>query len=207
MNEFWNKVYKSDNSFFGDDPSNFAIRCYNHMKENNSKKILDLGSGHGRDALFFASVGIEVDSLNYSATAIEILDKMAKEKRLPIKAKVFDVNNQLPFPDGYFDAVYSHMLLNMRFSLHELHSIFSEIRRVLKSKGLNFFSVRNNNDKSYRKGIEVDKGIYDINGFQVRFLSEEEIRDLVKHEGFEILWIEEEYEEPVTLFLVSTRKI
>jgi SAM-dependent methyltransferase len=207
MSEFWNKVYKSDNSFFGDDPSNFAIRCYNHMKENNSKKILDLGSGHGRDALFFASNGIEVDSLDYSATAIEILDKMAKEKRLPIKAQVFDVNNQLPFPDGYFDAVYSHMLLNMRFSLHELHSIFSEIRRVLKSKGLNFFSVRNNNDKSYRKGIEVDKGIYDINGFQVRFLSEEEIRDLVKHEGFETLWIEEEDEEPVTLFLVSTGKM
>gem|GEM_PF-2005071 len=25
------------------------------------------------------------------------------------------------------------MLLNMRFSLHELHSIFSEIRRLLKS--------------------------------------------------------------------------
>jgi SAM-dependent methyltransferase len=172
MSEFWNKVYKSDNSFFGEEPSNFAILCFNHMKENNSRKILDLGSGHGRDALFFASNGIEVDSLDYSATAIEILDKMAKEKRLPIKAQVFDVNNQLPFPDGYFDAVYSHMLLNMRFSLHELHSIFSEIRRVLKSKGLNFFSVRNNNDKSYRKGIEVDKGIYDINGFQVRFLSE-----------------------------------
>jgi SAM-dependent methyltransferase len=207
MSEFWNKVYKSDNSFFGEEPSNFAILCFNHMKENNSRKILDLGSGHGRDALFFASNGIEVDSLDYSATAIEILDKMAKEKRLPIKAQVFDVNNQLPFPDGYFDAVYSHMLLNMRFSLHELHSIFSEIRRVLKSKGLNFFSVRNNNDKSYRKGIEVDKGIYDINGFQVRFLSEEEIRDLVKHEGFETLWIEEEDEEPVTLFLVSTGKM
>jgi hypothetical protein len=99
------------------------------------------------------------------------------------------------------------MLLNMRFSLQQLHSIFSEIRRVLKSKGLNFFSVRNNNDKSYQKGIEVDKGIYDINGFQVRFFTGEEIRDLVKQEGFEILWINEEDEEPVTLFLVSTRKI
>jgi SAM-dependent methyltransferase len=207
MSEFWSKVYKSDNSFFGDDPSNFAIRCYNYIKENNSKKILDLGAGHGRDTLFFASNGIEVDALDYSVTAIKILDKMAKEKRLPIKAQIFDVNNQLPFPDGYFDAVYSHMLLNMRFSSHELHSIFSEIRRVLESKGLNFFSVRNNNDKSYRKGLEVDKGIYDINGFQVRFFTGEEIRDLVKQEGFEILWIEEEYEEPVTLFLVSTRKV
>jgi hypothetical protein len=72
---------------------------------------------------------------------------------------------------------------------------------------LNFFSVRNNNDKSYGKGIEVDKGIYDINGFQVRFYTEIEIRDLVKQEGFEIIWIKEEDEEPVTLFLVSARKV
>jgi hypothetical protein len=31
----------------------------------------------------------------------------------------------------------------MKFSLDELHFIFSEISRVLKPKGLNFFSVRN----------------------------------------------------------------
>ncbi len=79
--------------------------------------------------------------------------------------------------------------------------------RVLKSKSLNFFSVRNHNDKFYHKGIEVDKGIYDVNGFQVRFFTEEEIQDLAKQEGFEILWIKEEDEELVTLFLVSTRKI
>src|SRR3954451_1291486 len=206
MNEFWNKVYKSDNSFFGDDPSNFAIRCYNHMKENNPKKILDLGSGHGRDALFFASNGIEVDSLDYSATAIEILDKMAKEKRLPIKAQVFDVNNQLPYPDGYFDSVYSHMLLNMRFSEDELHFILSEIKRVLKPKGWNFFSVRNHNDKFYGKGQEMENSIYDINGFQIRFFTETDIQSLVKSEGFDILEIKEEYEEPVTIYLVASKK-
>jgi methylase of polypeptide subunit release factors len=82
MSEFWNKVYKSDNSFFGEEHSNFAIRCYNHLKENNSRKILELGAGHGIDTLFIASNGIEVDALDYSATAIKILDRMANEKRL-----------------------------------------------------------------------------------------------------------------------------
>jgi hypothetical protein len=78
---------------------------------------------------------------------------------------------------------------------------------VLKPKGLNFFSVRNHNDKSYGKGVELDKGIYDINGFQIRFFTEKEIQDLsARQGGFEILWIKEEYEEPVTLYLVSTRK-
>ena len=115
-------------------------------------------------------------------------------------------SSPLPFPDGYFDAVYSHMLFNMRFSEDQLHFIFSEIRRVLKLKGLNFFSVRNHNDNSYGKGREIDKGICDINGFQIRFFAEKEIQDLVSQGGFEILWIKEEYEEPVTLYLVSSRK-
>ena len=78
---------------------------------------------------------------------------------------------------------------------------------MLKSKGLNFFSVRNHNDKSYGKGVEVDKGIFEIDGFQIRFFTENEIQDLASSQGFEILWIKEENEEPVTLYLVSSRKM
>jgi hypothetical protein len=54
---------------------------------------------------------------------------------------------------------------------------------------------------------KLEKGIYDINGFEIRFFSEKDIRDLTTAEGFEILWIKEEYEEPVTLFLVSSRRL
>ena len=205
MNEVWNKVYKSDSTFFGEEPSNFALLCFNQMKTNNIEKLLDLGAGHGRDSIFFASKGIEVEALDYSVVAVQILDKMRKEKRLPIKPQFFDVKNPLPFPNGYFDAVYSHMLLNMRFSFSQLHFIFSEIRRVLKHKGFNFFSVRNRNDKSYGEGLEIENGIYDINGFQVRFFAENEIRDLAN--DFEIIWIREEYEEPVTIYLVCSKKV
>jgi SAM-dependent methyltransferase len=150
--------------------------------------------------------GIEVEALDYSTIAVEILGKVTKEKRLPIKPQLFDVTQPLPFPDGCFDAAYSHMLFNMRFSLEDFHFIFSEINRVLKPKGFNFFSGRHQNDKSYHGGPEIDRGIYDINGFQIRFFTETEIKELTAAEGFEIFWIKEDYEEPVTLFLVSSRK-
>ncbi len=205
MSKIWDKVYNSDRAFFGEEPSNFALLCFNHMKTNNVQRILELGAGHGRDSIFFASNGFEVEALDYSNVAIGLLDKIAKGRRLPISPRLFDVNGPLPFQDNYFDAVYSHMLFNMRFSFEELHSILSEIRRVLKPRGLNFFSVRNQNDNSYGKGTEVDNGIYDINGFQIRFFTEEEIRNLAEAEYFEILWIQEEYEDPVTIYLVSAR--
>ncbi len=106
-----------------------------------------------------------------------------------------------------FDATYSHMLLNMRFSQAEMHSVFSEIRRVLKPNGLNYFSVRNHNDKFHGNGVEVEDGVYDIIGFEVRFFSEKETLDLIDKEGFRMLWMKEEYEEPVTLYLVASIKL
>ena len=67
-------------------------------------------------------------------TKVRVFNNITKEKRLPIKPQFFDVKHPLLFPNGYFDAAYSHMLLNMRFSLEDLHFIFSEINRVLKPK-------------------------------------------------------------------------
>jgi SAM-dependent methyltransferase len=207
MSGVWDRVYQSDNTFFGDEPSSFATLCFDHMKSNNVKKVLEIGAGHGRDTMFFASNGLEVDALDYSNKGIEIMSKKANEKRLPVKPQLFDVKKPLPFKDACFDAVYSHMLLNMRFSQAELHSVFSEIRRVLKPNRLNYFSVRNQNDKFYGNGVEVEDGVYDIDGFEVRFFSEKEILDLIAKEGFKMLWMREEHEEPVTLYLVASIKL
>jgi ubiquinone/menaquinone biosynthesis C-methylase UbiE len=74
------------------------------------------------------------------------------------------VKKPLPFKDACFDAVYSHMILYMRFSQTELYSIFSEIRRILKPNGLNYLPVRNHNDQFYGAGVKVEDGIYKING-------------------------------------------
>jgi SAM-dependent methyltransferase len=208
LSDVWERAYKSDNAFFGDKPSGFALNCINYIKQNKVKRLLEIGSGHGRDSLFFASKGMEVYSLDYAPTGIALLDKKAHAKGLTIKSQVFDMRNPLPFQDSYFDSVYSHMVFNMRFSKDDLHFIFSEINRVLKPQGLNFFSVRNNHDKFYGKGVEIkdEDGVYDINGFEIRFFSEKEILDLIAKEGFKMLWMREEYEKPVTLYLVATSK-
>jgi hypothetical protein len=55
------------------------------------------------------------------------------------------------------------------------------------------------------RGVQIDKGIYDISGFELRFFTEKEIHDLMK--GFEMLWIGEENEEPVNLYIVFSKKI
>jgi hypothetical protein len=86
------------------------------MKTNNAKKVLELDAGHGIDTIFFGSNGIEVEPLDYSVIACEIIDKRANEKSLTRTPQIFDVNRLPRFSYRYFDAVYSHMLLNMHFS-------------------------------------------------------------------------------------------
>jgi hypothetical protein len=68
-----------------------------------------------------------------------------------------------------------------------------------------YFSVRSDNDVLYNKGKKIDNNIYEINGFQIRFFTKEQIKSFLAI-NFEIKNIEECYEEPVSLYLVFCNK-
>jgi hypothetical protein len=52
VSEIWNKVYRSDASFFDDVPSNFGLNCREEFKTHGVKNLLELGCGQGRDTPF-----------------------------------------------------------------------------------------------------------------------------------------------------------
>ena len=207
MSEIWNKVYSSDASFFGDGPSNFGLDCYEEFKRNGVKRIMELGCGQGRDAIFFASKGIDVVAIDLSQIAVDALSKIAIVRNLPIRPIVHNAGEGIPYYGSYFDAVYSHMFFNMRFSADKLKYLFVEVNRVLKNDGLNLFSVRSDHDAMYRRGALVEEDIYDINGFQIRFFTKFDIEEIITKTGFDLYEITEAYEEPVNLYCVFTRKI
>lgn len=177
------------------------------IKEGSSKKILELGCGQGRDSIFFASNNIEVVALDSSQVAVEALSKITNEKNLSIRPMIHNANEGIPFGDSSFDAVYSHMFFNMRFSVEKLKYLFVEVNRVLKKEGLNLFSVRSDHDPMCGKGTLVEEGIYEINSFQIRFFTKSDIEDIVTKTGFSLYKISEAYEEPVNLYCVYTNKV
>jgi SAM-dependent methyltransferase len=201
----WDKVYSNDSAFFGEAPSHFAQKCYRDFKKYHVKKILELGCGQGRDTIFFASNGLDVHAIDSSRVAIENIYEKIKQKNISLDLMHFEAKQTLPFDSSHFDAVYSHMFYNMRFTDVELSFLFKESSRVLKNNGLLYFSVRSDNDVLYNKGKKIDNNIYEINGFQIRFFTKEQIESfLVNH--FEIKDIEECYEVPVSLYLVFSYK-
>jgi 2-polyprenyl-3-methyl-5-hydroxy-6-metoxy-1,4-benzoquinol methylase len=78
LNNIWDKVYSNDSSFFGDEPSKFALICYEEFVKHKIQKILELGCGQGRDSIFFASKGLEVYVIDSSKVTVENLRIKAK---------------------------------------------------------------------------------------------------------------------------------
>ncbi len=107
-------------------------------------RLLDLGCGIGRHALFFARRGFSVDAFDLSESAIAALDQAARDRQLPIRAGVGDMLT-LPYEAGTFDCLVAfHAIYHTNRA--GLEQVLAEIRRVLRPGGeifLTFNSLRN----------------------------------------------------------------
>ena len=194
---------------FGLEPSLAARKALELFKQKNLKNVLELGSGLGRDSIFFACNFIKLKVLDYSPSAIKIINQKIEKKNLTkfISAKLFDVRKKLPFEDNSFEACYSHMLYCMAMTNKELENLNDEICRILKPNGINIYTVRHINDGDFKRGIHHGENLYEKDGFIVHFFSKEQVNNLLK--GFENLLIDE-FEEgnfPRRLYFVVNKKI
>ena len=208
QSQYWEKNFLSKPEMFGLEPSKAAINTLKTFKEENIKKIVELGAGLGRDTLFFAKNSINVEALDYSPTAIKIINKKTSENNLSnfISTKIFDVRTKLPFEDNSIEACFSHMLYCMALTTTELKYLNSEICRILKTGGINIYTVRHFDDGDYKNGIHRGQDLYENDGFIVHFFSKKKIKILSK--GYKKLDIEsfEEGSFPRKLFLVNKKK-
>ncbi len=102
------------------------------------ERVLDLGCGNGRFYQVMKDKNIDYIGVDISEKLIEI----AKKRFPKAKFQVADALN-LPFPDNYFDKVFSiavlHHIPSKEFRLQSL----KEARRVLKPGGLLILTVWN----------------------------------------------------------------
>lgn len=206
--QHWNRMYAEEPAFFGEMPSYPAKKAAEILKKEGKMKILELGAGQGRDALFFAKNGFHVSTLDYSENAVEAINQKAQALGLSkyVSAVCHDIRRKFPFIDESFDACYCHMLYCMALCNSELEALFQEVRRVLKPNGESIYTVRHTGDAHYRKGFYRGEDMFENGGFIVNFFSKEKVTYLAK--GYEIVSIDEfeEGELPRKLFFVVLRK-
>tara|TARA_B100000242_G_C42867436_1_gene402617 strand:- start:59 stop:712 length:654 start_codon:yes stop_codon:yes gene_type:complete len=208
QSEHWESNFSSKPEMFGLEPSYSAKKALEVFKKNKIKNILELGAGLGRDTIFFAQNGIYVHAIDYSLSATNIIKKRSKENNLEefIKVQNYDIRQKLNFDNQSFEACYSHMLFCMALTNQNLKDLNKEISRILKKDGINIYTVRNQTDGDFKKGVHRGEDMYEMNGFIVHYFSENKVKKLL--DGFINLNIENfnEGSFPRKLFLVINKK-
>ena len=206
--EYWDNQYNQKNEMFGFSPSKSAKYAVKVFKKSNVHSILELGAGQGRDTIYSLENGFDVTVVDYSRTGLTAIEKKIKKLKLPgrIHFVHHDLKKPLLYKTETFDACYSHMLYCMEFTTKEIIALNTEVNRVLKSDGLNLFTVRNTDDIQYGTGIHHGESIYENGGFIVHFFNKEKIKKISN--GYEIIDISE-FEEgslPRKLYQVLLKK-
>ncbi len=160
--DFWNKF-----------PRTFLDKFISLVKG----KVLDVGSGPGRDGLLLKEKGLEVVCLDAS----EEMVKMSAKKGL--KSIVGDFNN-LPFAEKTFDGVWAYTSL-LHIPKTEIDKPLQEIHRVLKKDGVFGLGLIEGDTEGYREsaGVNLPRWF----SYYVR----PEVEKLLAKHGFEMIYFKQ----------------
>lgn len=117
--------------------------------------VLDIGTGKGRHAFFFAKNGFKVRAIDLSESSITYVKEQIKEKGLDnIDARVEDMA-ELSYENQSFDCVICfHTIYHTSYD--GVVKALREINRVLKDKGEAFISFNTKDNPHYVKEKTVD---------------------------------------------------
>ena len=182
--QYWDEFYKK----FGkskeiQEASTFARFCQENFFKNKTLKILELGSGNGRDAKFFARMGHKVIAVDQSHEAVKII----KEDFFDNITFIEDDFTRMNFKKFDIDVFYS------RFTLHsitkkECEMVIDKVANYFdKKEGIFAIEARTTKDKLCGVGKCVGKNAYVTDHYR-RFIDSREFLKKVLDKGFEVLF-------------------
>lgn len=154
-----------------------VVRLAKTLRAEGRLRVLDIGCGDGRNALYLDGQGLEVAGIDWSPRMIQAArDRAAAAGRDQVQFHE-GRPSLLPFPDGLFDAVLSQDLLS-RLLRPELEEAIAEIRRVLSPGGHLQVLVLSTDDELYGLGEEIEPGTFSYRGSTCHFFRRRELETL-----------------------------
>ena len=160
--EMWNKQYRERGYFIKYPDENlirFMAKHFYNVPDRKRIKILDLGSGVGRNTIYLAKEDYSAFGVEATASGIEV-----SKKRREIEGinAIFKKGNltKIPFSEEYFDAVVDIQAIQHN-TCEEIKKILQEIKRVLKPNGMFFAKIVSTQDHSFKKGKVIEEHTLD----------------------------------------------
>lgn len=142
--DFWNQFYTDRTKgipFFTSSPDENLV-SYFEKNIVKPRKVLELGCGPGRNAVYFAQKGCMIDAVDISEESIKWAQERANDKNVSINfinSNIFElVIEEGSYEEGSYDMVYDsgcfhHIAPHRRMSYIEL------VKRALKPNG--YFAI------------------------------------------------------------------
>ena len=181
--DYWNRYYQDQICTI--EPSPFAR--YVATMTGAGGRLVDLGCGNGRDALFFADIGLDVVAIDLSDAAIRMLQKLERGNPHFICG---DIIKESVHQSKSYDYAYS------RFTIHAINSkqeqlLLRSMYRALKPGGKFFIEVRGIHDPLYGKGQQQERNAFFYNNHYRRFIVMDELVAALRKIGFRVEYAQE----------------
>ena len=134
----YEKWYEGGGYYWGTEPADFCDELIKLCPPSKGKKVLDIGCGEGKDAVYMASKGYDVYAFDLTENGIRKTKLLAEEKDVDVKAYVDDINTFVT--DEQFDIIYSSGTIQYLFEENKA-AFFEKIGKITKKNGFVFFNV------------------------------------------------------------------
>jgi len=171
--------------------SGFAKFCLNNFFIKDNLNLIELGSGNGRDAIFFAHHQLNVVAIDQSYTVIDIeKNNLNNEVKKYLHPKSLDFVNEDYSKYGDIDIFYS------RFTMHAISKkdeelLLPKLFNSLKGGGLLCIEARTVKDKLYGIGKDCGSNTF-LTDHKRRFIESSIFLNEVLSLGFELLYFIEQ---------------
>jgi len=102
---YYEQAYRKEGYFWGVKPSRMCLKVLELLPPTRPLKLLDLGCGEGKDAVFFARCGYDVSAFDISQAGLEKTKRLAEQARVHVRA--FRANLWDYRLDEHFDILFS----------------------------------------------------------------------------------------------------
>lgn len=173
---YWNNLFKKGKIRWKD-PDKAVIGLVPLLRKRKLKRILDLGCGAGRHVLYLCKKGFFVVGSDLSPTALALTQKWLKREKISRYCLVKHEMTKIPFPNEHFDTVISTNTIHHN-ELKKIKKTVSEIKRVLKVRGLVLVTLSSKKDYKFRIGKKLETDTYQSEGVIHHFFNEKGVKKL-----------------------------
>ncbi|MBI4059313.1 class I SAM-dependent methyltransferase [Candidatus Microgenomates bacterium] len=136
-----------------------------------SGKILEIGSGAGKEAELFLLQGYDYTGIDASESLLNIA-----RKRNPQAKLIYKRVEELDFPDSSFDGFWAAASL-LHIPKSQIREVLVNLRRQIKLGGVGFISLKEGDGEE----IEMETGRH------FSYYQPDEFRDFLKGSGWEVI--------------------